>query len=137
MSFFKKTGIDSYTADGYYDAKPIGSAAQGGAPTPSEKTPGSTLNLGGGNMELKVVYPKSFSEVTTIADHLLAGCTVFLNLEQSDRELIRRLLDFVTGVAYCIKGNIKKVAGATYIISPSSVDVSETTRTVGAVDPEF
>ena len=136
MSFFKKPTIDSYTADGYYDAEPIG-AAKPSVAEPSEKTPGTTLNLGGSNMELKVVYPTSFAEVTKIADHLLSGCTVFLNLEKAERELTRRILDFVAGVAYCVDGDIKKVSNATFIVSPSSVDVSETGYAVSGLDPEF
>ena len=136
MSFFKKPAIDSYTADGYYDAEPIGSPRQSTA-EPSEKAPGTTLNLGGSSMELKVVYPTSYTEVTAIADHLLSGCTVFLNLEKTDRELTRRILDFVAGVAYCVDGDIKKVSNATFIVSPSNVDVSETGHTVGPIDPEF
>ena len=138
MSLFKKNNVSTYAASDYYDAEPV--------PTPSgvipseeapEKEPGSTLCIGGGSMELKVIYPKSFSEVAQIADHLLAGRTVFLNLEATDPALSRRLMDFVSGVAYCIKGNIKKVSGSTYIVSPSSVDVSETHRSVTGADPEF
>ena len=138
MSLFKKPNVEAYTANDYYDAEPVNTQATASPmEEPPEKTPGTTLNIGGGSMELKVVYPKSFTEVATIADHLLAGRTVFLNLESTDRELSRRLMDFVSGVAYCIDGNIKKVAGSTYIISPSSVDVSETHRGIGGVDPEF
>ena len=138
MSLFKRPSASSFSANDYYDAEPLQTPSAVSLPEQApEKEPGSTLNLGGGSMELKVVYPKSFSEVATIADHLLAGRTVFLNLESTDRELSRRLMDFVSGVAYCIDGNIKKVAGSTYIISPSSVDVSETHRGIGGVDPEF
>jgi FtsZ-interacting cell division protein YlmF len=62
---------------------------------------------------------------------------VFLNLEATEPALCRRLMDFVSGVAYCIKGNIKKVSGSTYIVSPCSVDISETQRGVSGADPEF
>ncbi len=137
MSFFKKPTIDSYTADGYYDAEPIGAAEKPDIAEPSAKAPGTTLNLGGNNMELKVVYPTSFAEVTAIADHLLAGRTVFLNLEETEAELVRRILDFVAGVAYCVDGDIKRVSNATFIVSPSSVDVSETGHAVSGIDPEF
>ena len=138
MSLFKKNNGATFAASDYYDAEPIstpsGVTAMEDAP---EKAPGTTLNIGGAGMELKVIYPKSFAEVAQIADHLLAGRTVFLNLEATDSALCRRLMDFVSGVAYCIKGNIKKVSGATYIISPCSVDVSETRRGVSGADPEF
>lgn len=138
MSLFKKTNVSTYAASDYYDAEPVSTPSAVIPPEESpEKEPGTTLNLGGSGMELKVIYPKSFSEVAQIADHLLAGRTVFLNLEATDAALCRRLMDFVSGVAYCIKGNIKKVSGGTYIVSPSSVDVSETHRGVTGADPEF
>ncbi len=136
MGLFKKPNADPYASAGYYDAEPV-SNAPSPVTAPSEKAPGSTLNIGGGNMELKIVYPKSFDDVSTIADHLLNGCTVFLNLETTDRQLCRRILDFVIGVAYCIDGNIKKVSNGTYVISPSSVDVTETEQLLGSSDPEF
>ena len=138
MNLFKKSNASAYAASDYYDAEPVSAPGNVILPEESpEKTPGATLNIGGGSMELKVIYPKSFAEVAQIADHLLAGRTVFLNLEATEPALCRRLMDFVSGVAYCIKGNIKKVSGATYIVSPSSVDVSETQRGISGADPEF
>ncbi|MBR5044139.1 MAG: cell division protein SepF, partial [Clostridia bacterium] len=104
MSFFRKAKNepkDGYA--GYYDA-PAVTPVQASAPSAvdiPEKAPGTTLNLGGNNMELKVVYPTVFGDVSEIADHLTSGRTVFLNLEKTDREVSRRVLDFVSGVAYC------------------------------------
>ena len=142
MSLFKKPKNDprdSYAGDGYYDAPtvtPVRETATAPGELP-EKQPGTTLNLGGNNMELKVIYPTSFQEVPEIADHLLSGRTVFLNLERTDREVSRRVMDFVSGVAYCIDGNIRRVAASTYIVSPKSVDVSETGEESAPEDPEL
>ena len=139
MAFFRKakngTG-DGYA--GYYDAPAVNPVQS----TPSvgdipEKAPGTTLNLGGNNMELKVIYPTAFGDVSEIADHLMSGRTVFLNLERTDREVRRRVMDFVSGVAYCIDGNIRRVAASTYIVSPKSVDVSETGEESAPEDPEL
>ena len=77
------------------------------------------------NIELKVVRPKSFEEVSTVADYLLDGCTVFLNLELLDNAAIIRMLDFLNGVTYCTDGDIKNVSRSTYIITPHNVDVSD------------
>ena len=140
MSFFRKAKNepkDGYA--GYYDA-PAVTPVQASAPSAvdiPEKAPGTTLNLGGNNMELKVVYPTVFGDVSEIADHLTSGRTVFLNLEKTDREVSRRVLDFVSGVAYCIRGNIRRVAASTFIISPKSVDVSETGEESAPEDPEL
>lgn len=81
---------------------------------------------GGGNaaLELKVVRPERFDSVTQIADHLLNGRTVVLNLEATNKETARRMIDFLSGVAYSIEGNLKKVANTTYVITPGNVSVS-------------
>ncbi len=78
----------------------------------------------GSSLELKVVRPEGFESVTSIADHLLARRTVVLNLEDTNKEAARRLLDFLSGVAYAIDGTLKKVTAATFIITPNNVNVS-------------
>ena len=78
-----------------------------------------------GNIELKVVRPASFDEVGTIADYLLEGCTVVLNLEVLDTASTVRMLDFLNGVTYSTDGDIKNVSKSTYIITPHNVDVSD------------
>ncbi|MBQ7308971.1 MAG: cell division protein SepF [Clostridia bacterium] len=77
-------------------------------------------------VELKVVRPETFANVTEIADHLLNHCTVVLNLEATNREVAKRLIDFLAGVAYSIDGQLKNVANNTYIITPCNVDVADT-----------
>ena len=77
------------------------------------------------NIELKVVRPASFEEVSEIADHLLEGRTVVLNLELLDNVQTIRMLDFLNGVTYSNDGEIKNVAKSTYIITPHNVDVSD------------
>ena len=78
-----------------------------------------------GNIELKVVRPSSFDEVGLIADYLLEGCTVVLNLEVLDTASTVRMLDFLNGVTYSTDGDIKNVSKSTYIITPHNVDVSD------------
>jgi cell division inhibitor SepF len=77
------------------------------------------------NIELKVVKPESFDEVSSIADHLLANCTVVLNLELLDKAASLRMLDFLNGITYSKDGEIKKVAQSTYIITPNNVDITD------------
>ena len=77
------------------------------------------------NIELKVVRPAAFDEVSEIADYLLEGCTVVLNLELLDGAQTLRMLDFLNGVTYSNDGEIKNVAKSTYIITPHNVDVSD------------
>ena len=75
--------------------------------------------------QLKVVLvkPERFENASEIADHLREKRTVVLNLESTNKEIARRLLDFLSGVAYANEGKIKKVAANTYIITPYSVDI--------------
>ena len=77
------------------------------------------------NIELKVVRPESFSEVSVIADYLIDGCTVVLNVEVLDRASTMRMLDFLNGVTYTKDGEIKKVSQSTYIITPSGIGISD------------
>ena len=75
-------------------------------------------------LELKVVRPESYSSVGQIADHLLNRCTVVLNLEATEKDTARRIVDFLNGVAYSIDGQIKPVANNTFIITPKNVSIS-------------
>lgn len=84
-----------------------------------------SASISGNNIELKVVRPESIEEILTIADHLIAGCTVVLNLELLDKESITRMLDFLNGVTYTKGGEIKSVAQSTYIITPSGINVEK------------
>lgn len=77
------------------------------------------------NIELKVVRPVAFDEVSDVADYLLDGCTVVLNLELLDAAQTLRMLDFLNGVTYSTDGEIKNVAKSTYIITPHNVDISD------------
>ena len=82
------------------------------------------MSVSGSSLELKVVKPERFDNVPQIANHLLNRRTVVLNLEETNKETARRLLDFLSGVAYSINGNLKRVANNTYVITPCNVDVS-------------
>ena len=62
-------------------------------------------------------------DASAIADHLREKRTVVLNLESTNKDIARRLLDFLSGVAYANEGKIKKVAISTYIITPYNVDI--------------
>mgnify|MGYP001772144247 FL=1 len=75
--------------------------------------------------QLKVVLvkPERFENASEIADHLKDKRTVVLNLESTNKDIARRLVDFLSGVAYAGEGKIKKIAANTYIITPYHVDI--------------
>ena len=70
-----------------------------------------------------LVKPERFDDARSIADHLNAKRTVVLNLEQTSKDVSRRLIDFLSGVAYANNGQIQRVANSTYIITPYNVDI--------------
>ena len=74
-------------------------------------------------LQVVLVKPEKFEEASSVADNLNEKRTVVLNLESANREIARRLLDFLSGVAYANNGQIKRVANSTYIITPYNVDV--------------
>ena len=75
--------------------------------------------------QLKVVLvkPERFEMASEIADHLKEKRTVVINLESTQKDIARRLIDFLSGVAYASEGRIKKVAANTYIITPYHVEL--------------
>ena len=78
------------------------------------------------SVELKVLRPETYEDVSVAADNLIAGCTVVLNMEVLDKPTMLRMLDFLNGVAYCLDGEIKRVAPTTFIITPhGDVDISD------------
>ena len=74
-------------------------------------------------LKVVLVKPERFENASEIADHLKEKRTVVLNLESTNKDVARRLIDFLSGVAYAGEGKIKKVAANTYIITPYSVDI--------------
>lgn len=70
-----------------------------------------------------LVKPERYEDAASIADHLNAKKTVVLNLEQTSKDVSRRLIDFLCGVAYANNGQMKRVANNTYIITPYNVDI--------------
>lgn len=125
---------DSYLDDNEEDNTIIGGGKGQGAPmTPEETYPAQnyathhddkvvSINA---TTQLKVVLvkPERFDDAAAIADQLNTKRTVVLNLESTNKEVSRRLIDFLSGVAYANNGQIKRVATSTFIITPYNVDI--------------
>ena len=91
---------------------------------PAEERRNKVVNIHA-TTQLKVVLvkPERFENASEIADYLREKRTVVLNLESTNKDIARRLVDFLSGVAYAGDGKIKKVSANTYIITPYSVDL--------------
>ena len=92
---------------------------------PARPREGKVVNFGpaGGQQQVVLVKPERFETAAEIADHLRAKRPVLINLETTPKEVTRRLVDFLSGVAYAIDGKVKKIAANTYIITPPNVDL--------------
>ena len=134
MSMFdnlkSKLGIDT-EADSYIDDTEDEIFAGGqGAPQQDYEQPevkqhsNKVVNINATTqLQVVLVKPERFEDASTIADQLNAKRTVVLNLESTGKEVSRRLIDFLSGVAYAKNGQIKRVATSTFIITPYNVDI--------------
>jgi cell division inhibitor SepF len=89
--------------------------------------------------EVSVYAPRTFGDVTEIADALRNRQVVIVNLQTADRTLLQRVVDFTSGVAYTIDGKIQKLAEAIYLIVPAGIVVNaqglrDTMMTDGSLD---
>lgn len=86
--------------------------------------PAKVVNINGSSaMQVILVKPDRFDTVSEVADHLREKKSIVLNLESTNKDVARRLVDFLSGCAYALDGKIKKVAISTYIITPYNVEI--------------
>jgi cell division inhibitor SepF len=79
---------------------------------------------GANNNQVSVFSPRSYQDVVEIADSLRSRQVVIINLQNADRTLLQRVVDFSSGVAYTIDGRIQKLAESIYLVVPSGVVVN-------------
>ncbi|MBR2900913.1 MAG: cell division protein SepF [Clostridia bacterium] len=120
--------------EGYEEEEEV--AVQAPAAPKAAPVSRSTGSISSTALEMKVVKPERFDEVRTIGEHLLARRTVVLNLEETNKETTKRIIDFLCGVVFAIDGQVKKVANATYVVTPKNVDVSGEQPEAAAVEEE-
>lgn len=75
-------------------------------------------------MEVNVIRPLSMEDARDIADTLMDGCTVILNLEGLDVDTAQRIIDFTCGSCYSLNGSLQKVSSYIFILTPKDVDIS-------------
>lgn len=85
-----------------------------------------------------VLYePKSYSEVQEIADNILNKRAVVINLQRIDTTQAKRIVDFLSGTVYAIKGDIQKLGLSTFLCTPENVDVTGTISNASFEEVEF
>ena len=78
----------------------------------------------GVSMEVCVIKPASVDDSREICETLLSGRTVILNLEGLDLEIAQRIIDFISGSAFAISGNLQKISNYIFLVTPTNVDIS-------------
>ena len=92
--------------------------------TPSSGFSGQVLNMhGAGKQEVVLFHAKAFDDAAKAADELRSRRAVILNMENVDKALTRRVVDFLSGCVYALDGKVKKIAQCTYLFCPHSMDI--------------
>ena len=84
---------------------------------------GQVLNMNSGKQEVVLFHAKSFDDAAKAADELRRKKAVILNMENVDKALTRRVVDFLSGSVYALDGSVKKIAQSTYLFCPHNMDV--------------
>lgn len=74
-------------------------------------------------LKLVVMQPESFEDARDIANHLKSKKPVVMNLESVERDVARRIVDFLSGAVYALDGNIQKVSNGIFLIAPYNVGI--------------
>lgn len=84
---------------------------------------GQVLNMSSGKQEVVLFHAKAFDDAARAADELRKKRAVILNMENVDKSLTRRVVDFLSGSVYALDGQVKKIAQSTYLFCPHSMDI--------------
>ena len=82
-----------------------------------------TVEFAGTEQQVILFNPKSFDEAGDLVQHLTQGRSIVMTLEGVPTDLARRLLDFLSGIAYALQGKITPISAKTYFVTPQNVDV--------------
>ena len=97
------------------------------APAPAAATSnsfgGQVLNMNAGKQEVVLFHAKTFDDAAKAADELRRKKAVILNMENVDKALTRRVVDFLSGSVYALDGTVKKIAQSTYLFCPHNMDI--------------
>jgi cell division inhibitor SepF len=99
--------------------RPIGGGGGGAAPAKARN---------GGSVKLHLVIPKSFNDAQQVADKFKDDIPVVLNLQSTDTDLSKRLIDFASGLTYALDGGMQRVADRVFMLTPRNVEISAEER---------
>lgn len=93
-------------------------------PRRSRRPEGAPRGNGGSDFSMHVVTPRSFNDAQQVADEFKRSKPVIINLQSTDRELSKRLIDFSSGMTYALGGGMQRISQGIFLLTPANVDVS-------------
>ncbi len=105
------------------DHEPEAAPAAAAPAAPTSGFSGQVLNMNSGKQEVVLFHAKTFDDAARAADELRKRKAIILNMENVDKSLTRRVVDFLSGSVYALDGSVKKVAQSTYLFCPHNMDV--------------
>lgn len=85
---------------------------------------GQVINMAANKNQVVLFHAKTFDDAARAADELGQKKAIVLNMENMDKSLTRRVVDFLSGAVYALKGNVRKVAQSTYLFVPQNMEIS-------------
>jgi cell division inhibitor SepF len=93
-------------------------------PAPRRRGRRAARGNGGGVASMHVVTPRSFNDAQQVADEFKQNKPVIINLQSTDRELSKRLIDFSSGMTYALGGGMQRISQGIFLLTPENVEVS-------------
>ena len=125
------SGDENYYGGGFDDVETEENQGDVFADNTPAPAPVDSSAFGAATIALKIVNPKGYEESSVIADYLINGNAVLLNIEGMARENAIRLLDYLAGATHAVGGLMTKVGKTTIVVAPKNVDVSSIEAMVG------
>jgi cell division inhibitor SepF len=107
--------------DIFGDDEPVGARRRRGRLRPVQ---GGNGGAGGSDFAMHVVTPRNFNDAQQVADEFKRSKPVIINLQSTDRELSKRLIDFSSGITYALGGGMQRIAQGIFLLTPRNVEVS-------------
>ena len=118
--------VEESDEDAFTGFSPVSAPAPAAAPAPSTGFTGHVVSAAShaGRQEVVLFRPVNFNDASKAADDLRSRKVVVVNLENVDKAMARRVVDFLSGCAYSLDGSVKKIAQAAYLFCPSNLVVN-------------
>ena len=97
-------------------------------PTTALRSVGRATSRNGGDVRVHFVAPRSFNDVQDVADKFKQSIPVIINLQGTDADLSKRLIDFAAGLTYALDGGMDRIADKVFLLTPRNVEVSSEER---------